>query len=386
MNATQFDLNQSLIFIPDISGFTKFVSTTEIQHAKHIIEELLEVLIDSNEIGLTLSEIEGDALLFYRRGKAPTAAELLAQVQKMYVNFHAHLKKYETHRICSCGACCGANELSLKFIAHFGEVADKQVKDRTKLFGKDVIIAHRLLKNEIESEEYSLFSENLVRACSTWLNLEEVAWSDINKRTSEYDFGKAKYCFLELEALEEHIPEPRIEDYSIHGKKESLLNTEVTIQAPIQTVFNVISDMDFRHHFMFHLQGSDKLNHKIAQTGSTHRCIINQNEADPFFVAHRFDFNQNKITFVESNHRDQYDNVFSMVAISKGITRFQLSTFGKMNFIQKLRFRLFKKKMYDEMNEKVWNDFKEYCEQLVQESKSHRSQIILPQTMYAKAS
>ena len=64
---------------------------------------------------------------------------------------HGHLKKYETHRICSCGACCEANNLSLKFVAHYGEVAHKQVKDRSKLFGKDVIVAHRLLKNKVDS-------------------------------------------------------------------------------------------------------------------------------------------------------------------------------------------------------------------------------------------
>jgi hypothetical protein len=81
----------ALIFIPDISGFTHFVNTTEVDHAQHIIEELLEVLIDANEIDLELSEIEGDALLLYRFGKAPTAAELLGQVQRMYVRFHAHL-------------------------------------------------------------------------------------------------------------------------------------------------------------------------------------------------------------------------------------------------------------------------------------------------------
>ena len=142
----------ALIFIPDISGYTKFVNSTEIQHAKHILEELLEVVLDANEIGLELSEIEGDALLFYRRGKAPTCKEILAQVQKMFVNFHKHLKKYETQRICSCGACCTANQLNLKFVAHYGEIAEKMVKDRPVLFGKEVIKAHRLLKNKIDSE------------------------------------------------------------------------------------------------------------------------------------------------------------------------------------------------------------------------------------------
>ena len=63
-----------LFFIPDISGFTKFVSETEIGHSQHIIKALLEVLVDSNSIGLKVSEFEGDAILFYRSG-APPALE-----------------------------------------------------------------------------------------------------------------------------------------------------------------------------------------------------------------------------------------------------------------------------------------------------------------------
>ncbi|MEM6380660.1 MAG: DUF2652 domain-containing protein, partial [Bacteroidota bacterium] len=59
-----------VLFIPDISGFTRFVKTTERNHSRHIISELLELLIDENDIGLTVAEIEGDAILFY---KEPTS-------------------------------------------------------------------------------------------------------------------------------------------------------------------------------------------------------------------------------------------------------------------------------------------------------------------------
>ena len=53
--------NKGLLFIPDISGFTQFVNETEIDHSRLIIQELLEILINANEIGLEISEIEGDA-------------------------------------------------------------------------------------------------------------------------------------------------------------------------------------------------------------------------------------------------------------------------------------------------------------------------------------
>ena len=36
--------NKGLLFIPDISGFTRFVSETEIEHSRLIIQELLEAL------------------------------------------------------------------------------------------------------------------------------------------------------------------------------------------------------------------------------------------------------------------------------------------------------------------------------------------------------
>jgi hypothetical protein len=147
----QPEVQPTLLFIPDISGFTNFVNANEIQHSRHIIEELLEVLIDANEMDLQISEIEGDAILFYRQGAQPTAAEILAQVQRMYVRFHAHLRKYDTHRICQCGACSTASGLALKFVLHYGDLATKRVKEFSKLFGKDLIVAHRLMKNDISS-------------------------------------------------------------------------------------------------------------------------------------------------------------------------------------------------------------------------------------------
>lgn len=370
--------NQALLFIPDITGFTKFVNSTEINHAKHIIEELLEALIDSNEIGLELSEIEGDALLFYRHGKAPTAAELLAQVQRMYTNFHGHLKKYESHRICNCGACTTANELSLKFVAHYGEIANKQVKDRNKLFGKDVIVAHRLLKNDINLGEYSLFSDTLVKACSTWLQLPQVAWSEVNHLKESYDFGEAKYCFIELEPLQEHVPEPQLEDFSIPGLTMPVMEVEYLIEAPIDLVFDVASDLSFRHKWLVGLIDSDKLNHKVPQVGSTHRCVIKGDKSDPFHVSHSYEFQQNKVTFMESDHRANSSSLTELKAIGKGITRVRLVVFVKPNRLVKWIFDLFMKKKNVESMRQSYSNLNDYCKELLAKDKPHSNQIVLP--------
>lgn len=48
---------KALYFMPDISGFTEFVNSTDIEHSRYIISELLEGLIDSNIINLQLAEV-----------------------------------------------------------------------------------------------------------------------------------------------------------------------------------------------------------------------------------------------------------------------------------------------------------------------------------------
>src|SRR5881398_2453251 len=85
----------ALLFMPDISGFTEFVNNTEIIHAQNIIQEVLELLIDSNQLKLEIGEIEGDAIFLYRLGSPPSLEELLQQVAVMFTRFHNHLRQYD---------------------------------------------------------------------------------------------------------------------------------------------------------------------------------------------------------------------------------------------------------------------------------------------------
>jgi hypothetical protein len=79
--------NKGLLFIPDISGFTRFVTEMEIEHSRYIIQELLEVLIDSNELGLEVSEIEGDAILFYKLGILLRPTRSTGRSKRCFIHF-----------------------------------------------------------------------------------------------------------------------------------------------------------------------------------------------------------------------------------------------------------------------------------------------------------
>ncbi|MFZ1518720.1 MAG: DUF2652 domain-containing protein [Ignavibacteriaceae bacterium] len=152
--------NPTTIFFPDISGFTEFVNQTEIEHGQHIIASLLEEIIESNYLDFIVSEIEGDAILFYKGGDKLSTTEILKLCIDIYNKFHEKLKELDNSTNCECGACSSISKLKLKFIIHFGKVSFIKIYNFEKLYGLDVIIAHRLLKNNIPSKEYVLITNS----------------------------------------------------------------------------------------------------------------------------------------------------------------------------------------------------------------------------------
>ena len=190
--------NRGLIFIPDISGFTHFVNSVELEHSRHIIQELLEIILNANQMGLNVSEVEGDAILFYKFGESPDLSVTYKQVEKMFLAFHKHLEFYESRRTCHCNACISAIHLSLKIISHYGEFAEYRIKDFLKLIGKDIIVAHRLLKNDIQQHEYWLITNKLSAGKAPDNFTPWMKWNQGNKRVEE---GEIFFHFTQLSEL-----------------------------------------------------------------------------------------------------------------------------------------------------------------------------------------
>lgn len=146
--------NTNLI-IPDISGFTRFVHTTDEVTGNRIIYRLLSSIMKSNILNLTVAEIEGDAILFFKKGNKLTPEEIKHQFDIMLKNFNQEVSRISEE--------FGEKiDLSLKLIAHYGPTADYRLGGFHKLYGKTVIAAHRLLKNSVKSDNYVLISEELI--------------------------------------------------------------------------------------------------------------------------------------------------------------------------------------------------------------------------------
>ncbi len=261
--------DEILFFIPDLGGFTKFIAETEIQHSQHIVQELLELLVDANSLGMKVSEFEGDAVLFYRNGAPPSLDQLVQQARKMYLDFHTYLKKFEYARVCQCGACAGASGITLKMVAHFGSAATMQVKNQVKFIGKDIIIAHRLLKNSIDVREYLLVTRptlsGLADADARLVSFANGADAYDNLGTIEYHF----------KSLDGYLDEVKVAPPVPAGLKKPRKMTQLTrhIDAPIERVYQRLIDLPGRMQWIEGATSVEMSNDQPNYIGKTHRCV-----------------------------------------------------------------------------------------------------------------
>jgi len=271
-------MSKSLLFLPDISGFTEFIQNTEVEHSQHVISELLETLINANSIDLQLAEIEGDALFFYLEEEIPTMEALLNQVQNMFTAFYSHLKLLEKNRICPCNACASAPNLRLKIIAHCGEIQFINVQDKRKPFGGPVIEAHRLMKNSVESDNYVLFSQPLSAMIGLQNNYKST-WLDFLTGADTYDNKELPYLYsvikidkLKLRPFSQALNIPQIGDPKITIQKKFPVNAD--------TLLEIITNYKYRHLWS---EGVDEIIYdetQVTRLGSKHFCVINGHHLD----------------------------------------------------------------------------------------------------------
>ena len=257
-------MQQATILIPDISGYTRFLTKTELSHSTHIINELLQVIADSIQHKFTLAEIEGDALLTYAKGKV-SQKEIEEICQRAFINFHYYLKVIERDSVCRCGACQGASNLTLKFIVHYGTFEEIKIAQFTKLSGPDMVIAHRLLKNNVPNNEYILATDEYLEGEP---GSTELSW--VSSKQVYSMIGKVDYHYTLLNHLHDQIQSPELrEDLSdLFGVAHSIT---LNIDAPIRLVHQVLTDNNEKVNFVPELKRLE-LDSTINRIGSSHVC------------------------------------------------------------------------------------------------------------------
>jgi hypothetical protein len=184
---------KATLYIPDISGFSKFVNETEIIHGQEIISSLLETIIDSNQLAMNINEIEGDAIVFYDYTSDFTPHDFYSISGYILRKFKNKIELLKKERQCECNACKSISSLSLKFIVHKDELNEIKIKNFSKLYGRGLVVAHLLLKNQIHSKEYVLFTEDYLISHKNNL---QIRFNEYSHQTSNLGNIKTKYIDL----------------------------------------------------------------------------------------------------------------------------------------------------------------------------------------------
>jgi hypothetical protein len=114
------------------------------------MSSLLDGIVGRLVPPFTLSKLEGDAVFAYATESAvlPHGSDLRACLDACYAEFRRRLEAAHDIWTCRCDACLRIDSLELKFILHAGSFVIQEIAGRPELVGPEVVMAHRLLKNE----------------------------------------------------------------------------------------------------------------------------------------------------------------------------------------------------------------------------------------------
>ena len=198
------------LLIADISGYTEFIKLHNLakkpvfgaalaknfeSHASTIVADLLETVIDVVEPSMRLNKLEGDAAFFFSSEKiGSTSGDLIFEVMaKANAAFNKKLSDLAFVQACGCEPCTQSKNLRLKICAHKGNFSLNTIRNFEELSGEDVILTHRMLKNDIDSSEYWLVTDAFHKTLSS---KNKKKFTKITQNLESFD--KVKLNFFEL--------------------------------------------------------------------------------------------------------------------------------------------------------------------------------------------
>jgi hypothetical protein len=141
---------KGFLLIADITGYTMFLTSSELEHAQGVLDALFKSIFAEIRAPILLSNLQGDAALAHLPdANVPQRQFPLDAIERIYCSFANTLGAMRLNTTCTCNACRNMGSLDLKFFLHHGEYATQTLAGRTELQGPEVIRIHRLMKNSV---------------------------------------------------------------------------------------------------------------------------------------------------------------------------------------------------------------------------------------------
>jgi uncharacterized protein YndB with AHSA1/START domain len=224
--------------IADISGYTGYLADVELDHAQDILADLIGAVVTALRPNFRLAKLEGDAAFTFMTAEKVDGSMLLDTIERCYFGFRRRRRDVRQATSCDCNACVQIPDLDLKFVVHHGAAILQKVAGRQELLGSDVIVAHRLLKNDVIEKlgmnAYALITQGCIDVC----DIDPTALG-MRAHTETYDrIGKVPAWAHDLER--------RWQEEEARGRvrvsaEESVLTVSVPTEVPPQVAWEFLT-------------------------------------------------------------------------------------------------------------------------------------------------
>jgi len=232
------------IVIADITGYTAYLSGSELDHAQDSLRSLLELLVSHTKPPLIISRLEGDAVIAYAPfGSFLQGQTLIELLENCYVAFRQARERMQLNTTCTCNACRNIPNLDLKFLVHFGTYVLQDMLTYREMVGSDVNLAHRLLKNHIVETTGITAYAAYTAASVEELGILELCLAMRPHRESYEHLGEVGLYVQDMHAVWERERERlRV----VVEPEQALLVLEAEIPAPAVLVWDYITKPEYR--------------------------------------------------------------------------------------------------------------------------------------------
>ncbi|HET9906329.1 MAG TPA: DUF2652 domain-containing protein [Anaerolineales bacterium] len=194
--------------LTDISGYTEFLTRSELDHAQDALQNLFDIQLAHIKYPFVISGFRGDAIFIYvPEANICEPQTILEALENLFFAFATARRQMIYNTTCPCRACQNIARLDLKMVIHYGEYALQKLGDREELLGADVIVPHRMLKNNVIEktgiESYALFSD----AAADAAQLSQLAYPLIGHSETYEHIGEVKMHVLDLRKVWEREQE-----------------------------------------------------------------------------------------------------------------------------------------------------------------------------------
>jgi len=225
--------------IADISGYTSYLAGVELDHAQDIMADLVGTIVTALRPTFRLAKLEGDAAFTYAPAEKVDGSILLDAIERCYFGFRRRRRDVRQATSCQCNACVRIPDLNLKFVVHHGQALHQKMAGRDELMGSDVIVVHRLLKNDVVEKLGASAYALITQQCLDAVKIDPVGLGMTGITESYEHLGEVRAWVHDLERRwQEEESRKRVRVTAA----DSAYSASISIAAPPQVVWSFITE------------------------------------------------------------------------------------------------------------------------------------------------